>query len=144
MPNDRGGNVLTSPHEAFFEEPDILSLRLVGPVSAEDAREINRIHREGGEGRERLFFLVNLKELESIHPAARKETGATMKDMPIRGAALFEASLKARVIAKLILTAVNLFRSEEERMPICFFDTEVEARAWLQQRREELDRKRAA
>lgn len=131
-------------HTTYFEEPDILFLRLSGPVSEAEGGEINSRHRDFGQGKERLFFLVDLKDLESIHPGVRKEAGGILKDLPLRGAALYNASLKARVIAKLILTAVNLFRSAEEKMPICFFDTEEEARAWLQQRREELGVSRAA
>jgi hypothetical protein len=140
MPN--GGSV--GRHETYFEEPDILFLRLVGPVSAEEGREINNLHRELGQGRGRLFFLVDLLELEGIHPSVRKETGGLLKDLPLRGAALYQASLKARVMAKLILTAVNLFRSEETKMPICFFATEQEARAWIDARRETVDGERAA
>jgi hypothetical protein len=131
-------------HTTYFEEPDILYLQLVGPVSEAEGLEINRRHREFGRDKKQLFFLVDLKDLESIHPDVRRDTGSVVKELALRGAALYNASLKAKVFAKLILTAANLFRREEDRMPIVFFDTEAEARAWLTERREELARGRAA
>jgi hypothetical protein len=131
-------NGSTGRHVTYFEEPDILYLQMDGPVSEEEGMEINRRHREFGQGKQRLFFLVDLFNLESIHPAVRKDTGNIVKELPIRGAALYNASLKAKVVAKLILTAANLFRKEEDKMPIAFFDTEQEARAWIDSRREEL------
>jgi hypothetical protein len=130
-------------HATYFEEPDILFLRLAGPCSEAEGMEINRRHRELGRGKERLFFLVDLEELESIHPNIRKDTGNVVKEIALRGAALYKASLKARVLAKLILTAANLFRREEDRMPTCFFDTEQEARAWIEERRRELSERAA-
>lgn len=125
-------------HITYFEEPDILFMRLTGPVSAAEGTEINRLHRELGVGRDHVFFLVDLKNLDSIHPNVRKESGETLKDLPLRGAAIYQASFKARVVAKLILTAMNLFRTDGEKAPIEFFDTEAEARSWIDLRRREV------
>lgn len=125
-------------HVTAFEEPDIIFMHLSGPVSAEEGAEINRLHRELGMGRDHVFFLVDLKELDGIHPSVRKESGETLKELPLRGAAIYQASFKARVVAKLIITAMNLFRSEDDKAPIEFFDTEAEARAWIEMRRREV------
>jgi hypothetical protein len=43
------------------------------------------------------------------------------------------------VIAKLIFTALNLFSNKADRIPLHFADTEAEARAWIEERRHELD-----
>lgn len=125
-------------HITSFEEPDIVFMRLSGPVSAEEGAEINRLHREMGMGRDHVFFLVDLKELDGIHPSVRKESGETLKELPLRGAAIYQASFKARVVAKLIITAMNLFRSDDDKAPIEFFDTEAEARGWIERRRREV------
>jgi hypothetical protein len=45
--------------------------------------------------------------------------------------------MKARVVAKLVITAVNLFRREASNNPIEFFPTEAEAREWIASRREQ-------
>ena len=125
-------------HLTVFEEPDIIFMRLKGPVSAEEGSEINRLHREFGDTHDHVFFLIDLKDLESIHPEVRKESGEILKDLPLRGAAVYQAGFKAKVLAKLIFTAMNLFRPEEEKAPIEFFDTESEALAWIENLRRNL------
>lgn len=129
---------LIGKHLIEFEEPDILFMRLSGPVSEQEGSEINRAHREFGVGRDHVYFLVDLKDLEGIHPSVRKESGEVLRELPLRGAAIYQASFKARVIAKLIITAMNLFRHDEDKAPIEFFDTEAEARAWIEMRRREV------
>jgi len=126
------------PHICRFEEPDIIYMEFHGPVSLAQGREVNRRHEEWGKQYENLFFLINLKELEGIDPTVRKEAGPIMNAMPLRGAMLYAAPLKARVAAKLILTAVNLFRKEEDRLPFHFVPTEADARAGIEKRRREL------
>jgi hypothetical protein len=61
-----------------------------------------------------------------------------MKTLPLRGIAVFNASLKAKVFAKLIVSAMNIFKSSAERAPLEVFDSEQDARAWIQRRREQL------
>ena len=101
-------------HVTYVEEPDIIFLRLDGPVSAEEGSEIIRLHDY-----------------------------QVMKELPVRGVVLYQAPLRARVIAKLILTTMNMFRSEAEKVPVHFVDTEEEARDWLAKRREEVAPRRA-
>lgn len=125
-------------HFCSFEEPDIIYMEFHGPVSLEEGREVNRRHAEWGRSHDNVFFLINLRELESIHPQVRKEAGPVMQAMPLRGASVYAAPLKARVVAKLILTAVNMFRADAERVPFHFVPTEDEARTWIEKRRREL------
>jgi hypothetical protein len=123
-------------HVTALEEPDVIFMRLQGPVSAEEGSEINRLHREFGDTHDHVFFLIDLKDLESIHPDTRKEAGEVLKDLPLRGAAVYQAGFKARVLAKLIFTAMNLFRNE--KAPIEFFETASEAREWIEGLRRDL------
>lgn len=125
-------------HICTFEEPDIIYMRLIGPVSWEEGHEVNRRHLAYGETHDRLFFLIDLEKLESIHPDVRKEAGQIMRQIPLKGATLYKAPLKARVVAKLILTAMNTFRREEDKVPVLFLASEEEARAWIDKRRREL------
>jgi hypothetical protein len=126
------------PHICRFEEPDTIYMEFHGPVSLAEGREVNRRHEEWGKQYDHLFFLINLKELDGIDPTVRKEAGPVMRAMPLRGAMAYAAPLKARVAAKLILTAVNLFRKEADRMPFSFVATEADARAGIERRRREL------
>ena len=131
--NSRIGDQIT-----YFEEPDIIYMKLVGSLEEADGLEVNRRHREMARGRDHIFFLIDLAELERIHPIVRRAATETLKEVPLRGIAICQAPLKARVIAKLITTALNLFKSDAAKNPIEFTDTEEEARKWIADRRREL------
>jgi hypothetical protein len=126
-------------HATGFEEPDTIWLRLVGAVNEEEGRVINDFNVSYGKGRQHIFFLVDLAGLESIDPVARREAAVAMQQLPLCGVAIHGASLKAKVLAKLVFTAINLFRrTSEASVPIHFFDTADEARAWIHRRRADL------
>ncbi len=129
-------------HTTTFEEPDTIFMRLVGPVSEEEGLEVNRRHYEMGLGRDTVFYLIDLAELDSIHPEVRRQAGKTLKNLPVRSAFVFGAPLKAQVAAKLILTAMNLVKKSEDKIDVNFYDTEHQAREALAQRRAELGRRR--
>jgi len=128
------GNQIT-----YFEPPDIFILKLHGGVTWEEGSEINRRHREWGTTVDRVFFLVDLEELDRIDAEVRKDATRTLAEVPLRGMVGFSAPIKARVIAKLIFTALNLFSNKADRIPLHFTDTEAEARAWIDARRRELE-----
>lgn len=132
-PEHRIGDQIT-----YFEEPDIIYMKLVGSLEREDGLEVNRRHREFARGRDHIFFLIDLSELQSIHPSVRKAATETLKEVPLRGIAVCQAPLKARVIAKLITTALNMFKSDAAKNPVEFTDTEEEARSWIAARRREI------
>jgi hypothetical protein len=114
-------------------------MQLIGHVSQEEGSEINRRHRTMGIGKDYVFFLIDLGGLDSIHPDVRKDAGQVLKNLPVRGAFGFKAPMKAKVIAKLIFTAMNMFKKEADKITVDFFETEQEARAAIQARRERLD-----
>lgn len=128
------GNQITS-----FEPPDIIYLKLSGAVVWKEGEEINRRHREWGKTAERIFFLIDLADLDRIDPEVRKDATATMNEVPTRGMVGYSAPIKARVIAKLVFTALNLFSNKADRIPLHFADDEAAARAWIDERRRELD-----
>jgi hypothetical protein len=122
-----------------FEPPDIFFLKIRSHVNWEEGSEINRTHREWGKNLDRVFLLIDLSELDRIDPEVRKDATATMATIPLRGMVGFAAPIKAKVIAKLIFTALNLFSNKADKVPLHFTDTEAEARAWIEERRRELD-----
>ncbi|HVG09605.1 MAG TPA: hypothetical protein VNM67_18025 [Thermoanaerobaculia bacterium] len=124
-----------SQHVNRFIPPDVIYMRVVGDLSDEDGHEINRQHYELGKDVDGLFFICDISELESVTSSTRKEAVEIQKKMAIAGAVILKAPLKARIFAKLILTASNLFRSE--KMLVEFVNTEEEAWAWIEQQREE-------
>jgi hypothetical protein len=126
-------------HTTHFENPDILFMRLAGPVSEAEAKELDRLHLAWSKDHPRVFFLLDLSHLESIHPEGRKDASRTVRELPLAGVAVYGAPMKARVIAKLVFTAMNLFKANTaDRFPIEFFKSEAEARAWIEARRRAL------
>lgn len=121
-----------------LELPDLVFMKLQGKVSLEECRMINKAHFEYAEHLSYFFFLVDLEELEDLPPAVRREASEAVKNLPARGTVLIHAPLRARVLAKLLLTAANLFRRGPESNPVVFADTEEEARAWFDKRRQQI------
>jgi hypothetical protein len=120
-----------------LELPDIVHMKLTGEVTLEECREINQAHLDFAKEVEYFFYWIDLTELEDLPAAVRREASATVKLLPVRGTVVYNAPLRARVLAKLLLTAANLFRMGPEKNPVSFADNEEEARAlfakWRQQ-----------
>jgi hypothetical protein len=132
-------NASIGRHVTYFEPPDILFMRLSGPVSEEEAKEIDRHHLSWVAGHPRVFFLLDLSELESIDPEGRKDASRTVRELPLAGVVIYGAPMKARVLAKLVFTAMNLFKANAaDRFPIEFVKSEAEAREWIAGRRRAL------
>jgi hypothetical protein len=119
-----------------LEEPDIIFMGLRGDVSDAEGLELLRRQKGFAEGRKMLFFLMDGREMAGISPAARKAVAETLKEIPLFGMANFQAPMKARVVAKLVITAINLFRKDASTNPVEFFPSEAEAREWIASRRE--------
>lgn len=135
-PREDPNNLVFGKHVTYLEEPDIIFMRLVGDCTDAEGLELLRRQKAFSEGRKMLFFLMDGREMAGISPGARKAVAQTLKEIPLFGMANFEAPLKARVVAKLVITAINLFRKDAATNPIEFFPTEAEAREWIASRRE--------
>jgi len=125
-----------------LELPDIVHLRIQGKCTLDECRLINRAHLEYAQDVPYFLFLINLAELEDLPAAVRKEASETVKLLPLRGTVVCNAPLRARVLAKLLLTAANLaaslFGKSPGNNPVVFADTEDEARDWIGKRRQQL------
>jgi hypothetical protein len=122
-------------HVTGFEAPDILFMKLVGDVSNDEVKAINQAHLDYGQTVEQLYYLIDLSQLDNLAPHVRKEASEVVKALPLRGTAIYGAPLKAKVLAKLMLTAANMFRGGKNPNPVEFLDNEAEARAWIERRR---------
>src|SRR5262245_50157238 len=119
-----------------LELPDIVFLKLQGSVTLEEAKLINQAHLEYAQDVSYYIFLIDLAALEDLPAAVRKEASETVKILPLRGTVVCNAPLRARVLAKLLLTASNLFRRGPDANPVTFADSEEEGRAWIEKRRQ--------
>jgi hypothetical protein len=128
-------NLIAGKHVTYFEEPDIIFMSFGGSATTEDSLELLRRQIEMSKGRSILFFLIDAEKLDNIAPEGRRAVAETLKEIPLRGMAVIKAPLKAKVVTKLVITAINLFRRDANLNPIAFFDTEDEAREWISSRR---------
>ena len=135
-PRQDPNNLVFGKHVTYFEEPDIIFMRLAGDVTDAEGLELLRRQRQFAEGRKMLFFLMDGREMAGISPGARKAVAETLKEIPLFGMANFQSPMKARVVAKLVITAINLFRKDASTNPVEFFSSEEEARKWIAERRE--------
>jgi hypothetical protein len=139
-PRQDPNNLVFGKHITYFEEPDIIFMGLRGDCSDAEGLELLRRQKAFADGRKMLFFLMDGREMSGISPGARKAVAETLKEIPLYGMGIFEAPIKARVVAKLVITAINLknelFRKDASTNPIEFFSTEAEAREWIASRRE--------
>jgi anti-sigma regulatory factor (Ser/Thr protein kinase) len=124
-------------HTTWLEEPDLIVLRLAGDVSPEDAEEINRRHFAMIEGREAIYMLVDMVGLGSDTPAGRRTTSEALNRMPLRGLAVCQARMEAKVMAKMVIAGMNLFKDgESARFPVEYFEDEASARVWIDRLRQ--------
>jgi hypothetical protein len=121
-----------------LELPDIVHMRLQGNCTLEECRRLNEAHLEFGKDVPYFFYFIDLTNLDDLPPAVRKEASATVKLLPLRGTVVCNAPLRARVLARLLLTAANLFRRGPEANPLVFVESEEEARVWFDKRRQEV------
>src|SRR5262245_51537820 len=121
-----------------FEEPDIIYIKLTGDVSDDEGLALNLHNREYGKGRPHVFFLIDLERLDKLPPGVRKASTETLRDLPTRGIAIYRAPFKAKVIAKMIITALNLFRGEAGKHAVEFAESEEDARTWIAAQRAKL------
>ena len=121
-----------------LELPDVIHMRLQGKCTLDECRMLNEAHLEYARHVERVFYLADLSQLEDLPAEVRKEASATVTLLPVRGTVICNAPMRARVLAKLLLTAANLFRRSAESNPVTFADSEEEARAWIERRRQQI------
>jgi hypothetical protein len=121
-------------HATWFEEPELIVLRLKGDVSLQESEALAGLHEEMARGRDAIYMLVDMTEFGSGTPAGRKVTSEALTRMPVRGIAICRAKLSSKVMAKLVFAGVKLFR-KDVRFDIDFFDHEGQARDWIEKRR---------
>ncbi|MFL6202964.1 MAG: STAS/SEC14 domain-containing protein [Thermoanaerobaculia bacterium] len=133
-PEGAGANLVPVGEQITgFEEPDLIYMKLSGTVTEDEVRVINEMQIDFSRGRERVFFLVDLSELESLSNSVRRAAIEALNKMPVGGLAVYDAPLTARVLAKLLVTGMRLFG---KYLPLQFLDSEAEARAWIEQQRQ--------
>jgi hypothetical protein len=128
---------LLDAHTLVFEPPSLIHMVLRGPVTPDVVRGMASFVREClGDG-SAMLLMITAPALGSVSAETRKTAVEVSKGIPYRGIAFWGVSFEARVVAKLVLGAMRLLSMNKET-PVCFLDTEVEARAWIERRLDQL------
>ncbi len=125
-------------HTLIFEPPAVIHMELRGDVTPGVVQGMASFVREClGDG-SAMLLLISTPELGSVSAEARRTAVEVSKGIPYRGIAFWGIGFEARVMAKLVLGAMKLLSVNKET-PVCFCDTEVEARAWLARRIDQIE-----
>lgn len=119
-------------HVIRLEPPNVVFLRFRGDLSGlELSRLLDRVE-QFTEDQPEVFGLADLSRLGMLSPEVRRIAATRRYGAQNRGAAIFGASFRQRVIATLVMRAAELFQGRAP--PIAFFDDEAQARAWIADR----------
>jgi hypothetical protein len=119
------------------EDPDgFLCTAVDGDISDELARAIAAACKRMSDGGRAVLVLSDARRTGAFPASARKVMVDGLRSVRFDAIALFGASFSVRVIALLAAKSVQILTRQS--YPVAFFDTEVEARAWLRSRRDAL------
>jgi SpoIIAA-like len=135
--SDRNGARSIGAHSLCLEPPDTLRIVMVGDLSAAEAAALFDTIHDLSNGLSHFFALTDVTGAGGISPGARSIVRERTPSTRLRGTAVFGASFHLRVIATLVAKAVTTVKRDFDA-PITFFETEDEARAWIEKRRGEL------
>jgi len=134
-----GYEVQIGPHTMVFEDPDLHILTFRGEIRGEDVERINGFSEAGLDPDSYQLILIDVSALEHVHASARRAKRRVRRKNTRYFYAVVGASYTVRVGIEMFARAVNLL-SGWQRMSLRAFQTQAEARAWLFEAREELQR----
>jgi hypothetical protein len=127
-------DICIGEHVVRTEPPDIFIVEFIGDLSVDELRRIFAEQKRFEAGKEYILLLSDMSNGGSISPEAREIIPTESKGTVCRGMAIFGASFHVRVLATLVTTAARVL-NKISNYPTRFFDTEAQAREWLNERR---------
>jgi hypothetical protein len=120
------------PHLLRVEQPDILFLRLFGPVEQEHFRIFHQAMSEIPASL-RIYLLRDARNGGFVTPDARAYISRHSVIDRIEAVVSFGASFQTRTVMTMMNRAMRTFHSREPE--IAFFDDESSARVWIDDHR---------
>lgn len=131
---DRPNEVRVGAHLFRWEPPDVGYTAYHGDLDGEAMVRLSTQSREFTLGQPRVFLLVDMTRIGKISAEARRASASGSTGLVLRGIAVFGASAALRIIAGFVARATDLMNRNNDN-PTRFFETEAEARAWIDARR---------
>ena len=128
------------------DAPDIFRWTLVGNVNVQDVERLFAEQLVFSQGKSSIYVVVDMTRLGSVtadarRAAARGPTG-NGSSMLVRAVAVVGGSFHLRMLGKMVNTAAALLYRTNPT-PIDFFDTNKQARDWIESLKRVADRKEA-
>jgi len=117
------------PHQARFEEPDVLVVQMNGPTELEHARGLVEIYREVGT-RQPMFSILNVKG-SPVDAAARKYFTQQLRSEWYHAIIFVGAGMVERAMGKAMTVA--LYFAGKWTAEMLYADTEEQARELIAQ-----------
>lgn len=125
-------------HHLFrWEPPDIGYVYYDGDMDAASMLAYAEQSRIYTANKPRVFLIVNTSKLGRLSAEARRMSADGSKGLALRGIAVIGASRTIRVLAELVSRGMDILNRNNDN-PTRFFETEAEARAWIDTRRRDL------
>ncbi|MDI1443855.1 STAS/SEC14 domain-containing protein [Polyangium sp. 6x1] len=135
---DASSEIRIGAHRFRWEPPDLVHLVYFGDLDGPTSVALSEASRRFTLGKPRVFLLVDMSKIGRVSREARSASAEGGKDLALRGTAVVGASAHLRILASLVSRAISLLYGAADN-PTQFFETEAEARAWIAERRRELD-----
>ena len=126
-------------HSFRLDPSHVLSMTMVGELYPEEAAELMRIGNRIAEERPYILAIADVSRLTMISPEARKAMTSVPQSPKHDSMAIFGASFTIRVVVTLT-SALRQALGRQHAAVVRMFDTESQARAWLEERRRSLER----
>ncbi|EYF00457.1 hypothetical protein [Chondromyces apiculatus] len=123
-------------HTMWFEPPDLYVISLDGILRAEEILRMKELTRDRYMQASYVLNLIHLNSVGIPSPDTRKVAASDPGRAIPQVFAFVGGSFATRVVTSVVLRAANLIRPG--MMTFELFDDEVEARAWIAERRREI------
>lgn len=114
---------------------DYYKFEIIGDISEDEAKRLNEIQDKHFKGKQ-YFILCDLGQMGTVGSTARKEIAAYNSQNAPLGVAFWRANFQTKLLASLVLNAINLFSKRPTLST--FVKTEQEALSWVERKRKEL------
>ena len=116
------------PHRIVHEREDLIINHMgQDPTEAEMIAMIEADAEAAGS--RPIYLIVDLSKVQTLSAPVRRAIGDSAKRIRYKCIGIYGASFQIKVVAKLINSAIALFR--KEAFPQDFFDTREKALAWV-------------
>lgn len=122
-------------HSVRFEAPDIIFNRPDGDMSIDEMRRILELVNSFPKPEKGYFGLIDASKGGRSDPAAMKDPALRAMNENHRGVVYFNAAFFHRTMIGIFQRAARLLKLGHNNTPLEIFETEAEARAWIEARR---------